>query len=175
MIKLDKHSGIVIVAAAVIIASVGYSVFNAMTLDQIQIKWNERGSFNFLTMLNGGVIEVCNSSLIPLSFNGISIVTFWDGEMIGRFATGAATVQPDSVIEITGDGEMTGLAASIFSMYVDAEISGDDFARMDTDAITVMTSMDTMVLGIIPFSITEWYSGQEFFEIMGGMSEDYSC
>lgn len=172
---MDKHAGIVIVASIVIIASVGYSAFNVITLDQIQIKWNDRGSFDFMTMLNGGVIQVCNSSFIPLSFNGISIISFWDGEEVGRFVAKGATVQPNSMIEVKGEGDMTSLAAGIFSMYIDTEMSGNDIARIDSNSMVVLTSIDTSILGIIPFSVTSQYSGQEFFEIMNGKSGDYSC
>ena len=166
---------IVVIASVIIVASVGYSIFNIVTLDQIQIKWNDRGSFDFMTMLNGGVVEVCNSSSIPLSFNGITIATFWEGEEIGRFATNGATVQPNSSTEINGKGYMTSLAANMFSMYIDAEMTSGDFARIDPSSMTVMASVDTTILGVIPFSVTEEYSGQEFFEIMNDVSGNYDC
>jgi len=172
---LDRHAGIVILASIVIAASVGYSSFSAVTLDQIQIKWNDRGSFGFITMLNGGMIEVCNSSFVPLSFNQISIVAFLDGEEAGRFTAGGTTVQPGSSAELRGDGEMTGSAAGMFSTYIDTETPGNNIARVDSSSIAVLTSIDTAVLGMIPFSVTEWYSGQEFFEMMNEKSEGYGC
>lgn len=172
---MDRHTGIVIAASVVIASSVAYSAFNVMTLDQIQIRWNDRGSFGFITMLNGGVIEVCNSSFVPLSFHGISIVMLWEGNEIGRFVTNGATVQPNSSVEIDGEGTMTGMAAGILSMYVDTEMSGNDIATINSDSMSVVTLADTAILGIVPFSAQEQYSGPEFFEMMNDRSGDGGC
>lgn len=172
---MDKHAWIVVLASVVIAVSVGYSSFSAVTLDQIQMKWNDRGSFDFVTMLNGGIIEVCNSSFVPLSFNQISIATFLDGEEVGRLTAGGTTVQPGSSAELRGVGEMTGSAAGIFASYIDTEMSGSSIAGIDPSSVAVLTSIDTSVFGMIPFSVTERHSGQEFFEMMNGKSGDYGC
>ena len=172
---MDRHAGIVAVASVVIAASVGYSAFSVLTLDELQIKWNDRGSFDFMTMLNGGVIEVCSSSSIPLRFSGITIETFYNGEAVGRFVTGGATVQPGSAQELDGRGEMTSMAGSIFSMFVDTEMSGTDIARIDADAMTVRTGIDAVVLGLIPYTVSKEYAGQEFFDAMNGGAEGYGC
>lgn len=172
---MNRHSGIVIAASIVIGASVGYSAFNAATLEELEFKWNDRGSFDYLTMLNGGVIEVCNSSWVPLRFTGLTAEMFYQGEEVGRFGVRGATVQPNSAIELPGEGEMTSFAGQIISMYLDTEISGTEIARMDSDAMRVVTSVDAVFWGIIPYSVTDTYTGEEFFKIMNGQSSEYGC
>jgi hypothetical protein len=43
--------------------------------------------------------------------------------------------------------------------------SGQD-ARINIDNMQVITTLDTKVIGVIPFSITQQYSGQEFVDMM---------
>ena len=172
---MNKHSAIVILASIVIVASIGYSMFNVTTLDKLQFKWNERSSFDYLTMLNGGVVEVCNTSLIPLKFNGLNFVTFYEDQEVGRFFVEGSTIQPNSKSELKGKGEMTSLAGQMVSMYMDSEYLGGDFARIDSSSMVVFTVVDTTVLGVIPYSVTNQYSGEEFFHIMNGNTGDYSC
>ena len=178
---MDKHFGIIVIASIVIASSLGYTAFNAVTLEKLELKWNDRGSFDYLTMLNGGILEVCNTSFIPLKFDGLSIEVFYREDQVGVFSvpdtsatatTTATIVQPNTTIEVSGKGKMTSLAGQIVSMYLDTEISGRDLARVDSDEMTVITSIDTTLLGVIPYSVTKQYTGQEFFEIMNGQNDN---
>ena len=165
---MDKHAGIIILSSIIIAISLGYTAINAVTLDELELEWNDRGSFDYLTMLNGGVIKVCNTSFIPLKFNELNIEAFYQKDEIGTFSVQGTTVQPNSMIELSGKGKMTSLAGQIISMYLDTEISGKEVMRIDSDAMKVVTSIDTVLLGIIPYSVINTYTGQEFFEIMNG-------
>ena len=172
---MDKNTKIVIIASIVIVASIGYSVFSAVSLGELEVKWNERGSFDYMTMLNGGVIEVCNPSDIQLGFNSLGIVALYQENEVGRFDTEGAVVQPNSAIEILGKGETTSLAGQIMSMYLDTEISGTEVIRIDSEDMSIVTSIDTVLLGVIPYSVSSTYTGQEFYKIMNGQTEEYSC
>ena len=170
---MDKHAGIVIIASIVIVASLGYSAFNAVTLEKLEFEWNDRGSFDYLTMLNGGVIKVCNTSFVPLKFNGLTITTLYKEDEMGRFTVHGATVQPNSSIELAGEGQTTSLAGQILSMYIDTEVSGTELIRVDSEDMKIITSIDTVLLGVIPYAVTSTYTGEEFFDIMNG--QKYSC
>lgn len=172
---MNKHTAIIIVASVVIVTTVGYSVFSAMTLDQLQLTWHQSGSFDYLTMLNGGQLKVCNPSFIPLQFHGLTIRTVYDGSEVGRFYTSGAIIEPDSAVKLAGTGESTGLTGQMISMYLDTEISGTDIMRVNSDAMQVVTSIDTALIGVIPYSVSDVYTGKEFFTMMNGYSGNYDC
>ncbi len=172
---MDKHLGIVLVASAVIAASIGYSAFNVSTWEQVQIKWNERSSFSFVSFLRGGVIEVCNTSFTPLKFNQLSMVTLYQGEEVARFTTGGATVQPNSMVELAGKTELREGTDRMVSGFIDVGNSGGKMPSLDEGAITVQTSLEANILGVIPITVTSEYTGPEFLDMIEDRSGRYSC
>ncbi len=172
---MDKHLGIVLIASAVIVASIGYSVLSVSTWEQVQIKWNERSSFSFVSFLRGGVIEVCNTSFTPLKFNQLSLVTFYRGQEIASFTTGGAIVQPNSMVELAGKAEVGEDAGRIVSGFIGAGGAGGKISNLDEGAITVKTSLETNIFGVIPTTVTSEYDGQEFLDMIEDRSGQYRC
>lgn len=170
-----RHVLVAVAASAIIAGSAGYAALDTALLEDLQVRWNQRGSFGYMSMLNGGIIEVCNPAFMPLSFHGVSISASYRGQDVGTFVTGGATVPPGSGQELAGRGQAAGAAGRMFSMYVDTEMTGADMARVDAGQIDAVLSVDTAVFGAIPWSITKTYSGQEFFDMMNGGGPDYAC
>lgn len=172
----DRHAVVAVTASIVMICSAGYVVAGAVMLDDLQVRWNQRGgSFGYVSMLNGGVVEVCNPGFLPLAFQSLSMSVSYRGQDVGEFVTGAAAVPSGSERELAGDGRVADAAGRMFSMYVDTKMSGTDVARrVDSGQVDVLRSVEAPVLGFIPWSVTKTYSGQEFFDMMDG-GGDYGC
>ena len=175
MMALNLHVLVVVVASVAIAASVGHSVLNVVALDSVQAKWNDQSNFGFMTMLNGGVIDICNTAPVPASFNGLSVIVYYRGQEAGRFDAGGTTVQPNSATSLTGRGDVTGLAGDIFSAYVDAELTRTSITGTDANDMTAVMIMKTAVIGVIPFDVSKEYGGREFFDMMNDKHDKYSC
>lgn len=171
---MNKHTIIVIVSSVVITACIGYSALDVIAVDQLSLGWNSNSSFDYLLMLNGGNIEVCNPFFSKASFRGIAITIMYEGEPVGSFEVGGAVVPPGTVVELAGAGRTTLMAQQIISSYI--EKSSLKNSRVDTlpqadsfySDIDVTITADTTFLGVIPYSVYKEYSGDEFYLMMVG-------
>jgi len=167
----NKHTVIVIVSIIVIALSIVYSSLNLVSASNLKFKWAT--DFDFLSVLYGKNMSVCNDSDYPASFTKYEFTIFYDSEQIGKFTTSGSVVQPHSEANISGKFTADNRQVSqIFFSFLDTEIRGTDVTRIDANKMKVMTELDYAILGVIPFSIIHEYSGQEFLEMM---NKDTSC
>jgi hypothetical protein len=47
--------------------------------------------------------------------------------------------------------------------------------RIDSNNITIVTEIDSQVLGFIPFTKAKQYPGLEFWSLMNNQNADYNC
>jgi len=47
--------------------------------------------------------------------------------------------------------------------------------RIDSNNITIVTEIDSQVLGFIPFTNVNQYPGLEFWSLMNNQNADYNC
>lgn len=161
----NKHTIIVIVSIIVIASSLGYSSLNLISANSLQFKW--ASDFDYLSVLYGKNMVACNGSDYPASFSKYSFTIFYDSDQIGKFTTSGAMVQPHSEANISGKFAADDKQVSqMFFSFLDTELHGTDVARIDADKMNVIAALDYTILGVIPFSITQEYSGQEFLEMM---------
>lgn len=172
---MDRHAVVVVAASVAIASAAGYSAFGAAALNDLRVSWSGGESFDFITMLNGGVIRICNPSPVPLSFGGLSIVAHYRGGEIGRLVAPGAAVPPGAALEVAGRGEAPSRTESMFSAHIGSGISGTDPPMVDADAMTVSVSADTHILGFIPVTVTSEYPGREFVDMMSGGGADPRC
>lgn len=167
----NKHTIIVMVSIIVIASSLGYSSLNLISANDLQFKW--ASDFDFLSVLYGKNMLVCNPSDYPASFAKYEFTIFYDSKQIGKFTVPGSAVPPHSEASISGkfaaDDKQI---AQMFFSFLDTEISGTDVTRIDADKMVVTATLDYTILGVIPFSNTYEHSGQEFLEMMNG---DTSC
>ncbi len=167
----NKHTVIVIVSIIVIASSLGYSSLNLISANDLQFKW--AADFDFLSVLYGKNMLVCNPSEYPASFAKYEFTIFYDSKQIGKFTVPGSAVQPHSEANISGkfaaDDKQV---AQMFFSFLDTEIRGTDVTRIDADKMNVIATLDYTVLGAIPFSITTEHSGHDFLEMM---NRDTSC
>jgi hypothetical protein len=71
---------------------------------------------------------------------------------------------------VTVDGKFTTddkRVSQILFSSLDTALSGSgQAARINVNNMQVVSTLDTKIIGVIPFSMTQQYSGQEFVEMM---------
>ena len=163
---VNKHTIIVLVSIIVIASSLGYSSLNLLSTNDIQFKWATK-NFDFLSVMYGENLEVCNDSDYPTSFTKYKFTIFYDSKPLGTFTTSGIGIAPHSKANVNGkftaDDKQV---AQIFFSFLDTEIKGTDITRIDANKMRVLTTLDYTVIGVIPISIPHEYSGQEFLKMM---------
>ncbi|MBI5146375.1 MAG: hypothetical protein HZA84_04055 [Thaumarchaeota archaeon] len=167
----NKHTIVVIVSIIIIASSLGYSSLNLVSASNLQFKWTT--DFDFLSVLYGKNMLVCNDSDYPASFSKYEFTIFYDSDQIGKFATSGIAVQPHSEANISGKFAADDKQVSqIFFSFLDTEIRGTDVTRIDADKMKVVATLDYSLFWVIPLSTTHEYSGQEFLDLM---NKDTNC
>ena len=170
---MNKHSIITAIAIVVIVTPFAYSGLSIVGVQQLEYRWDNPGEFTFFTMSNQGEMEFCNTMPFWTSFQKFEIAAFYQAELLGSFVVQPLTINPwsSSVQEGTFSSEGMSVAQHIF-MTFDFEFNGGNI-RLDPNKFVILTSTDTPILGIIPYSSTTQISGFEFDKMMN--AENLSC
>ncbi len=170
---MNKHTVITAVAIAVIAIPLIYSGSSIVEAQQLEYRWDSPGEFTFFTMSNDGKMEFCNTLPFWTSFQKFEIKAFYQSKHLGSFAVGPMEMNPlsSTVQEGAFSSEELPAAQHIF-MTFDFEFNGGNI-RLDPTKFVIVTSMDTPILGIIPYSTTSQISGYEFDKMMN--AENLSC
>ena len=164
----NRHTIIVIASIAVIAATLGYSSLNLVFTNDLQFRWYQEGDFDLLSIMFGGKLTVCNNSDYPTNFQQYSSNIVYDGQDLGTFLVHGIGVLPHASATI--DGKFTTddkRVSEILFASLDTAFSGSgQAARIDVNKMSVTTTLDTKIIGVIPLPITHEYSGQEFIDMM---------
>ena len=165
---VNRHTIIVIVSIAVIAATLGYSALNLVFANDLQFRWYQEGNFDLLSIMFGGKLAVCNNSDYPTNFQQYSFNITYDSQSLGTFSVQGIDVSPHSSAMLAGKFSTDDKRVSeILFASLDTAFSGSgQAARIDVSKMSVTTTLDTKIIGVIPFSITHEYSGQEFLDMM---------
>jgi hypothetical protein len=152
----------------VIVATLGYSSLNLVFAKDLQFRWHQAGSFDLLSLMFGGKLVVCNDSDYPANFHRYSFNVIYDEQSLGTFSVPGVGILPHSITEINGKFTTDDKRVSqILFASLDTALSGSgQAARINVNSMQVMSTLDTKIIGVIPFSITQQYSGQEFVDMM---------
>lgn len=168
----NKHTIIVLASIVVIASSIGYSSLNLISASALDFKWATK-NFDFLALMYGGKMQVCNPSDYSASFTKYEFSVLYDSKHLGTFTVPGAGIAPHSKAVVSGKFEADDKqVAQIFFTFLDTEVKGTDVARIDGSKMQVLTTLDYSVMGLIPFSTSHEYSGQEFLKIM---NQDTKC
>lgn len=173
--KVNKHSIIVIIASIVIVGTFAYSFANASSLENIEFRWNQKGSFDYIVMMHGGKIQLCNTSEFPVSTSGIIMDLYFDNQKLGTFSVEPVTINANSMIEVDGSSDMKERSSPIMLLFMNTEFAGTDIAKIDSSKMFVQVNYNTTVLGFIPITVSDVYSGYEFYQIMNGINDNFQC
>lgn len=167
----NKHTIIVIASIIIIAGSLGYSSLNAISAHGLVFSWPE--TFDFLSVLTGKTVNVCNTSPLPATFSKYSFTIFYDGNDLGTYSTGRGGLEANSGGIVFGKFESADdRMAGLFFSFLDTETGGTDITRISADKIKVVTNLESPILWVIPHVITQEYSGEEFLDLM---NQDLAC
>ena len=163
---MNKYSIIVFAAIIVIIIPFAYSGLNIIGVNQLEYKWNDSEEFSFFSMSNNGNVEFCNPTAFSTTFDKFQITSFYDAKNIGDYEIETTTVEPHSSIVKKGNFSTEEFQSTqhLF-MTLDYEFDGGA-VRVDPNKFIVLVTIQTPIIGIIPYSHTNQISGFELDQIM---------
>lgn len=170
---MNKYSVITAIAIAIILAPFIHSGLSIYGVQQLEYRWNNPVNFSFFTMLNHGEVEFCNPMPFWTSFQRFEIATFYEENHLGSLVIDPFTANPfaSSIQNGMFTSEKLTAAQHVF-MTMDYQLDGGDI-RLDPNQFTVITSADTPILGLIPYSTTIQYDIVDFDDKMKSL--DLSC
>ena len=170
---MNKHTVITIIAIIVIVTPIAYSGLSIIGVQQLEYRWDNPGEFTFFTMLNHGEMEFCNTIPFWISIQKFEIESFYQSDTLGTFTVPSLSINPLSSTVDAGifKSEEMSEAQHIF-MTFDFMFNGGNI-RLDPNQFIIAISVDTPILGLIPYTTTTQISGFEFDKLMN--AEDLTC
>ena len=170
---MNKYSIITLIAVIIIIIPLGYSGLNIIGANQVEYKWYGSEGFSFFAMSNSGDVKFCNPMPFSTNFQKFQITSFYDAKNIGTYEIESITIEPQSIIIKKGDfvTEEFQSTQHMF-MTLDYEFDGGE-VRIDPNKFIVVVTIQTPIIGIIPYSNTMQISGFELDQIM--KNNELSC
>jgi len=170
---MNKYSVITFIAIVIIIIPFAYSGLNIIGANQLEYKWNGTEEFSFFAMSNSGDVEFCNPMPFPTSFQKFQIISFYDARNIGTYQIELTSIEPQSSIVKKGNFSTEEFQSTQHMfMTLDYEFNGGA-VRVDPNKFIVLVTVQTPIMGIIPYSHTMQISGFELDQIM--KNEELSC
>ena len=170
---MNKYSVITFIAIIIIITPFAYSGLNIIGANQLEYKWNGIEEFSFFAMSNSGDIEFCNPMTFSTSFQKFQITTFYDTKNIGTYEIESTTIEPQISIVKKGNFSTEEFQSTQHMfMTLDYEFDGGAI-RVDPNKFIVVVTIQTPIMGIIPYSNTVQVSGFELDQIM--KNKELSC
>ena len=170
---MNKYSTITFIAIIVIIIPFAYSGLNIIGANQLEYKWSGTEGFSFFAMSNSGEMEFCNPMQFSTSFQKFQITSFYDVKNIGTYEIESTTIEPQSSIVKKGSFSTEEFQSTQHMfMTLDYEFDGGA-VRVDPNKFIVLVTIQTPIMGIIPYSNTVQVSGFELDQIM--KNKELSC
>ena len=172
---MNKHTVIGIIASVVIAASFVYSGWNIYAADQLQFRGDEE-YFSYYEMMSEDSIAICNPLPFYVNFNGINVVSFFEGENKGTYSIPPVSISPSSSLIVNGDFKSdTFQEIQYLFLHFDTLFGGTGPVRIDPRKFSIVTEIQTPIIGVIPYSVTKQYSGMDFWYTMNGKNDDFNC
>ena len=169
---MNKHSIITIIAIIAIIIAFTYSGMNIYAADQLNYRWLEPDKFSFFEMSNNNSIEICNTVPFPANFKNFQITTFYGFENRGSYTIENLSIEgSQSKIEKGKFSSGNFMESQHLFMQMDFQFDGGDI-RIDPSKLYVLVSIETPIIGIIPYVSDKQFAGIEFDELM---NQDFEC
>ena len=170
---MNKYSVITFIAIVIIIIPFAYSGLNIIGANQLEYKWNGTEEFSFFAMSNSGDVEFCNPMPFPTSFQKFQIISFYDARNIGTYQIELTSIEPQSSIVKKGNFSTEEFQSTQHMfMTLDYEFNGGA-VRVDPNKFIVLVTVQTPIMGIIPYSHTMQISGFELDQTM--KNQELSC
>ena len=119
---------------------------------------------------------MCNPLPFSASFNNVEISMIFDGRDIGVLSASDVFLEPNSETKIQGIFiSETAKEAQYLSLHFDSMYNDVIPTRIDLEKMNVVTEIQTKIIGVIPYSITNQHPGLEFWKMMEDIDNKYSC
>lgn len=169
---MNKHTVITIIAIVAIIIPFAYSVMNIYAAEQVKFR-SQPEKFSFFELSNNGKIELCNAVPYPANFKSFQITPFYDGSAKGTFHIENISLEgSQSNIQQGRFLSDSFVEAQHMFMQMDFQFDGGD-VRIDPRKLQVQISIDTPIIGVIPYSTVSQYDGFDFDKLMN--EENFGC
>ncbi len=163
---MERQKIITIVSILVIIGAVSFSFLNIYALEKLELSGIDN-NFRFFVMSTDDKIKICNNSFLPANFNQFNIIIFYENKVLGTFMVNSASIMPYSVLEVDGKYKSDSYAQSqaLFMTFDHMFMGSSPTVRIDPQKLAVVTEFKTTIIGI-PYSITEQFTGFEFWNML---------
>jgi hypothetical protein len=171
---MNRYSAITLIAIIIIIIPFAYSGLNIIGANQLEYRWNnDVEGFSFFEMSNNGEVEFCNPMLFSTSFQKFEILSFYDAKNIGEFKINSSMIESQSSSIQAGSFSTEEFQSTQHMfMTLDYEFNGGA-VRIDPNKFIVLVTIETPIIGIIPYSNTIQISGFELDQIMN--NKELTC
>ena len=120
-------------------------------------------------------LEACNPTFFPASFKNLKVDIAYKSTSFGTLTVWGKTVPPNSASVVDGRLKVNAVAmAGLFLELMKAEFSHTK-PNVDPNELRYIATLDAPVLGVIPFSLSKTYLPTEFFDMLQGQGNAYSC
>jgi len=173
---MNKHTAIVIIASFIIAGPFVFAAWNIYAVQQVQFVGTEEKRFLYFDMINYGEINLCNPNPFYVVFDKMDIKMIFEQRDKGLLSIQGTTLPPSSVTTLEGKfTSETFEEAQYLSMHFDLMFGGSAPIRIDPSKFAIATETHTPIMGIIPYSITQQYSGLDFWNMLNGENSEFSC
>ena len=173
---MNKHTAIVIIASFVIAGPFVFAAWNIFAVQQVQFVGTEEKRFSYFDMINDGEINVCNPNPFYVVFDKMDIIMIFEQRDKGLLSIQGTTLPPSSVTTLKGKfTSETFQEVQYLSMHFDVMFGGSAPIRIDPSKFSIATETHTPIMGIIPYSIIQQYSGLDFWNMMNDKEGQFSC
>lgn len=173
---MNKHTAIVIIASFIIAGPFVFAAWNIYAVQQVQFVGTEEKRFSYFNMINDGEINVCNPNPFYVVFEKMDIIMIFEQRDKGLLSIQGTTLPPSSITTLEGKfTSETFQEVQYLSMQFDVMFGGSAPVRIDPSKFAIATETHTPIMGIIPYSTTQQYSGLDFWNMINDKDGQFSC
>ncbi len=166
---MSRRAVMMAAGAGVAVLFIAAFAVNAYAASSLQFRAAGARNFDLATLSSGLIVEACNPTAFPVSFDEYRIDVYYRGDTLATMSLSGTTIMPESSERLTGVVDISSTTAGLFAQALADALSG----REPESQVTATSTLSSRVLGIIPVSDTKELDldqqGQTPF------SEEYSC
>lgn len=167
---MSRRVAVIAAGAGIAVLFIAAFTVNAYAASSLQFRAAGGRDFDLSTLSSGLLIEACNPSSLPVSFDEYRIDVYYQEDQLATMSVSGKTIMPNTAERLTGTVDISGSAtAGLFAQAFSDALSG----REPESQVTAKSTLSSRVLGIIPVSDTKELDLNQ--EGQTPFSEEYSC
>lgn len=174
----NSHSGRRVARTAVIavIGLVIASFFaNSYAFGNLQFRIKDVSGFDYASLSSKLQLDACNPSAFPASFDKFDAVILYRGNDFATMSVNGGMVMPHQPAHFDGKLKLDAQTVSGLIVAFSDALDGRNTAYNEDDISMTMT-VNTNLLGIVPYSQTREFTFSEFKQVMSlQKNTEYAC